>query len=111
MSLTKDDLKKIDSLIANRVGKVEVSLDARFDDNLKKVKNIVDASAEVTHARVDKLREDMNRRFDKNERDNENQFKIINTKLDQSKRTEHEDITSVYEDIDTIKARLKKVGA
>lgn len=75
-------------------------------DDLTKIKNVVNASAEVTNARIDKFEENVNRRFEENDR----QHDRIIAKVDQLFKTEHEDILAVYEDIDIINTKLKKAN-
>jgi len=100
MSLTNTDLKKIDKLVKASAD----TLNARMDSDLKKVGKLVRASVDVVNARIDKMEEGMNHRFDENDR----QHGILNAKVDRLDKRGDEDIAAAFEDISSIKIRLRK---
>jgi len=76
------------------------------NNDLKKIKNVVEANNELVNSRIDRLEENMNHRFDENDR----QHGILNTKIDRLDKRGDEDIAATFGDISSIKSRLKKAN-
>ncbi len=74
--------------------------------DLDKITNVIKATYELVSARMDKMEENMNRRFDENDR----QHVAMHEKIDQLSTRENEDLFAVNEDIRSMKSRLKKVS-
>lgn len=82
------------------------SINSRIDIDLKNMGDFVRASVDVVSARIDRLEENMNRRFD----ENTIQHEKLNSKIDLLTDRDEADIGAAYDDIDTIKTRLRKAG-
>ena len=74
------------------------------NNDLKKIDNLVKANVECVNARIDKMEEGMNHRFDENDRPHG----MLNAKIDRLDKRGDEDIAAAFDDISSIKSRLRK---
>ena len=79
-------------------------------DDLKKIGNLVKSGYEYLDAKWDKRFIQLELKFEEHIDENNKQFKIINSKLDQIIKTENEDIMAVFNDLQNVKTRLKKAN-
>ena len=74
------------------------------NNDLKKIDNLVKANVECVNARIDNMEEGINRRFDENDR----QHGLLSDKIDRLDKRGDEDVAAAFEDISSIKTRLGK---
>jgi len=79
------------------------------NDDLKKIKNLIDAGNEYLDSREEKrvqsLETYMSRRF----KNTEDRLERVERKIDQLLKTEEEDILVAYKEIEVLKKRLTRV--
>lgn len=74
-------------------------------DDLKKIKAVVDASADLVFSKIDSLESYMLKRFDKVDK----RLDQMDKKIDQLIKTEDEDIRVAFKEIQALKFRLAKL--
>ena len=75
--------------------------------DLSNIEALIKANTEPIVCRIDRLEENINRRFDENAREHD----LIMERIDNLSKRENEDIAAIVEDVDKIKIRLKKAAS
>ena len=78
--------------------------------DLKKIGALIKSGYEYLDAKWDKRFTQLELKFDMHIKQNEKQFKILDSKIDQLIRTEKEDVVAIFNDVESIKTRLKKAN-